>query len=51
MFEGLGVIELIVSVDSPILENPMYQGFDGDNPYEKIEMSVKIMKRSEVFID
>jgi|TARA_B100001750_G_scaffold168092_1_gene136535 peptidyl-prolyl cis-trans isomerase B (cyclophilin B) len=51
VIEGLGVIDQIVSVDRPKKENPMYQGFDGDNPYEKIEMSVKIMKRSEVFID
>ena len=51
VIEGLGVIDQIVSVDRPKKENPMYQGLDGDNPYEKIEMSVKIMKRSEVLID
>ena len=29
----------------------MYQGPDGDNPYEKIEMKVNILKRSDAISD
>ena len=47
VIEGLEVIDQIVNQNSPIKENPMYQGPDGHFPYEKIEMKVKILKRSE----
>jgi len=51
VIEGLDIIDNIVNVNRPKKENPMYQGPDGDNPYEKVEMSVKIMKRSEALAD
>ena len=47
VIEGLEVIDQIVNQNSPIKENPMYQGPDGHFPYKKIEMKVKILKRSE----
>ena len=51
VIEGLEVIDQIVNLNSPIKENPMYQGPDGHFPYEKIEMKVKILKRSEAISD
>ena len=47
VIEGLEVIDQTVNQNSPIKENPMYPGPDGHFPYEKIEMEVKILKRSE----
>jgi len=47
VIEGLEVIDKIINENRPKKENPMYRGPDGDNPYEKIEMKVKILKRSE----
>ena len=49
--EGLEIIDLIVNVDRPKKENPMYQGPDGDNPYEKVEMTITIMKRSVAIVE
>jgi len=47
VIKGLEVIDKIVNANRPKKENPSYQGPDGDNPYEKIEMTVKMMKHSE----
>ena len=46
--EGLDVIDNIVYVDRPKKQNPSYGGPDGDNPFEKVEMTIKLVKRSEV---
>ena len=37
----------IVNVDRPNKDNPSYGGPDGDNPFEKVTMTVKIMKQSQ----
>ena len=47
VIEGLEVIDQIVYVDTPRKQNPGYRGPDGDNPLEKVEMNVKLAKRSE----
>ena len=47
VIEGLEVIDQIVYADTPRKQNPGYRGPDGDNPLEKVEMSVKLVKRSE----
>ena len=51
VIKGLEVIDKIVNENRPKKENPMYQGPDGDNPYEKIEMKVNILKRSDAISD
>ncbi len=45
--DGLDVIDNIVYVDRPKKQNPSYGGPDGDNPFEKVEMTIKLVKRSE----
>ena len=47
VIEGLEVIDQIVYADTPRKQNPGYRGPDGDNPLEKVEMNVKLVKRSE----
>jgi peptidyl-prolyl cis-trans isomerase B (cyclophilin B) len=51
VIKGLEVIDKIVNENRPKKEDPRYQGPDGDNPYEKIEMKVNILKRSEAISD
>lgn len=51
VIKGLDIIDQIINVDRPRKENPMYQGQDGDNPYEKVEMTVEIIKRSQAIKD
>ena len=51
VLKGLDVIDAIVNVDRPNKANPSYSGDDGDNPFEKVEMSVKIMKQSRAISD
>ncbi|MBN4081401.1 peptidylprolyl isomerase [Caldithrix abyssi] len=51
VISGLEVINQIANVNTPKRENRMYQGSDGDNPYEKVEISVRIMKHSEAIKD
>ena len=51
VIKGLEVIDKIVNANRPKKENPMYQGPDGDYPYDKIEMKVNILKRSDVISD
>ena len=51
VIKGLDIIDQIINVDRPRKENPMYQGPDGDNPYEKVEMTVEIIKRSQAIKD
>lgn len=51
VISGMDVIDQIVNANTPRRENKMYQGPDGDNPFEKMEMSVKIMKQSEALKD
>jgi peptidyl-prolyl cis-trans isomerase B (cyclophilin B) len=51
VIKGLEVIDKIVNENRPKKENPRYQGPDGDNPYEKIEMKVNILKRSDALSD
>ena len=51
VISGIEIIDKIASVNTPKRENRMYQGPDGDNPFEKVEMTVKIMKRSEAIKD
>lgn len=46
--KGLEVIDQIVNADTPRKQNPLYQGPDTDNPFEKIEMTIRIDQRSEV---
>jgi len=51
VISGLEVIDQIANVNTPRRENRMYQGPDVDNPFEKVEMTVKIMKHSEAIQD
>ena len=51
MIKGLDVIDTIVNVDRPNKANSSYNGSDGDNPFEKVEMTVKIMKQSRAISD
>ena len=51
VIKGLDVIDKIVNVDRPNKENPSYRGSDGDNPFEKVTMTVKIMKQSQAIAD
>ena len=45
--DGLNVIDEIVYIDRPKKQNPGYGGPDGDNPFEKVEMTITLVKRSE----
>ena len=47
VIEGLDVIDQIVYSETPKKQNPGYRGTDGDNPFEKVEMKIKLSKRSE----
>ena len=47
VIKGLEVIDQIINVNTPGKENRGYQGPDVHNPYEKVEMTIKIMKHSE----
>jgi len=49
VIQGLDVIDSIVTVPTPKKRDPFYQGIDRDNPLEKVEMTVRILPRSEVF--
>ena len=51
VIKGLDVIDAIVNVDRPNKANSSYNGPDGDNPFEKVEMTVKIMKQSRAMSD
>jgi len=51
VIKGLDVIDTIVNVDRPNKANSSYNGPDGDNPFEKVEMTVKIMKQSRAISD
>ena len=44
---GLDVIDQIVYSETPKKQNPGYRGPDGDNPFEKVEMKIKLSTRSE----
>ena len=47
VIKGLDVIDKIVNVDRPNKQNQYYGGPDGDNPFEKVPMTVKVMKQSQ----
>ena len=47
VIEGLDVIDQIVYSETPKKQNPGYRGPDGDNPFEKVEMKIKLSTRSE----
>ena len=47
VIEGLDVIDQIVYSETPKKQNPGYRGPDGDNPFEKVEMKIKLSARSE----
>ena len=47
VIEGLDVIDQIVYSETPKKQNPGYRGPDGDNPFEKVEMKIKLSIRSE----
>ena len=51
VIKGLDVIDTIVNVDRPNKANSSYNGPDADNPFEKVEMTVKIMKQSRAMSD
>ncbi|MEA1882177.1 MAG: peptidylprolyl isomerase [Candidatus Marinimicrobia bacterium] len=51
VISGFEVIDQIANANTPRRENRMYQRPDGDNPYDKVEMSIKIMKHSEAIQD
>ena len=51
VIKGLDVIDTIVNVDRPNKANSSYNGPDGDNPFEKVEMTVKIVKQSRAMAD
>ncbi|MFQ6612192.1 MAG: peptidylprolyl isomerase [Fidelibacterota bacterium] len=47
IIKGLAVIDSIVNVDTPQKQNSDYQGPDKDNPFDKVEMTVRIIPRSK----
>ena len=47
VIEGLDVIDQIVYSETPKKQNPGYRGPDGDNPFEKVEMTIKLSTKSE----
>ena len=47
VIEGLDVIDQIVYSETPKKHNPGYRGPDGDNPFEKVEMKIKLSTKSE----
>ena len=47
VIEGLDVIDQIVYSETAKKQNPGYRGPDGDNPFEKVEMKIKLSTRSE----
>ena len=47
VIEGLDVIDQIVYSETPKKQNPGYRGPDGDNPFEKVEMKIKLSAKSE----
>ncbi|MFQ6606518.1 MAG: peptidylprolyl isomerase [Fidelibacterota bacterium] len=47
VIQGLEVIDSIVAVPTPRKKDPFYRGIDGDNPLEKVEMTVRILPRSQ----
>ena len=47
VIEGLDVIDQIVYSETPKKQNPAYRGPDGDNPFEKVEMKIKLSNRSK----
>ena len=47
VIEGLDVIDQIVYSETPKKQNPGYRGPDGDNPFEKVEVKIKLSTRSE----
>jgi peptidyl-prolyl cis-trans isomerase B (cyclophilin B) len=51
VIQGLAVIDSIVNVDTPRKLNPDYRGPDMDNPFEKVEMTVRILPRSQALAD
>ena len=51
VIKGLDVIDTIVNVERPNKANSSYNGPDGDNPFEKVEMTVKIVKQSRAMSD
>ncbi|GIS36113.1 MAG: hypothetical protein Ct9H90mP7_1210 [Candidatus Neomarinimicrobiota bacterium] len=48
MIEGLDVIDQIVYSETPKKQNPGYRGPDGDNPFEKVEMKIKLSKKAKL---
>ena len=51
VIKGLDVIDTIVNIDRPNKANSSYNGPDGDNPFEQVEMTVKIVKQSRAMSD
>lgn len=51
VIKGLEIIDQIVNAETPRRKNPLYQGPDTDNPFKKIEMTVRIDKKSNVFAE
>lgn len=51
VIQGREVVERIVNVDTPRRLNPIYQDPDGDNPLEKVTMTVRILPRSQALGD
>ena len=47
VIEGLDVIDQIVYSETPKKQNPGYRGPDGDNPFEKVEMKIKLSTKRE----
>ncbi|MEL1228861.1 MAG: peptidylprolyl isomerase [Candidatus Neomarinimicrobiota bacterium] len=47
VIEGLDLIDQIVYSETPKKQNPGYRGPDGDNPFEKVEMKIKLSTKSE----
>ncbi|MEE8437573.1 MAG: peptidylprolyl isomerase [Candidatus Neomarinimicrobiota bacterium] len=48
VIKGLDIIDQIVKTSTPRNQNPLYQGPDMDNPLDKIEMTVRLTKRSSI---
>ena len=48
VIDGLEIIDQIVYSETPRKQNPGYRGPDADYPFEKVEMKIKLVNKSQV---
>ena len=47
VIDGLEIIDQIVYSETPRKQNPGYRGPDADYPFEKVEMKIKLVDKSQ----